>query len=50
MLFASSELEEVLDLADRVVVMHDGAIAGELRDGERTEQAIMRLATGTVGG
>lgn len=45
-LFASSELEEVLMLADRVLVMHDGGIAGELAMHEATEEAIMHLATG----
>ncbi len=45
-LFASSELEEVLMLADRVIVMHDGGIAGELTAHEATEVAIMHLATG----
>jgi ABC-type sugar transport system ATPase subunit len=45
-LFASSELEEVLLLADRILVMHDGAIAGELAAHEATEVAIMHLATG----
>ena len=45
-LFASSELEEVLMLADRVIVMHDGSIAGELAAHEATEVAIMHLATG----
>jgi len=44
--FASSELEEVLLLADRVIVMHEGAIAGELAAHEATEVAIMHLATG----
>jgi ribose transport system ATP-binding protein len=44
--FASSELEEVLLLADRILVMHDGAIAGELAAHEASEIAIMQLATG----
>jgi ribose transport system ATP-binding protein len=47
-LFVSSELEEVLLLADRVLVMHEGAIAGELAGGDRTEQNIMLLATGAT--
>ena len=44
--FASSELEEVLLLADRILVMYEGAIAGELSAHEATEIAIMQLATG----
>lgn len=43
---ASSEMEELLAVADRVVVMHEGRIAGELARHEATESAIMRLATG----
>jgi len=44
-LFASSELEEVLLLADRIAVMHDGTLAGEVPGGS-AEVDIMRLATG----
>jgi ribose transport system ATP-binding protein len=44
--FASSELEEVLMLADRILVMYEGVIAGELSAHEATEIAIMQLATG----
>ncbi len=45
---ASSEMEELLAVSDRVVVMHEGRIAGELARHEATESAIMRLATGGV--
>jgi ribose transport system ATP-binding protein len=45
-LFASSEMEEVLGLADRALVMHEGRIAGELSRAELSEEAVMRLATG----
>ena len=45
-LFASSEMEEIIGLSDRVLVMHDGRIVGELARDEITEQAVMRLATG----
>ena len=44
-LFASSEMEEVLGLADRVLVMHEGRITGELDRAAASEEAIMRLAT-----
>jgi ribose transport system ATP-binding protein len=47
-LVASSELEELLRLADRIVVMHRGRMAGELARAEATEERIMRLATGGV--
>lgn len=47
-LFASSEMEELEVLADRVVVMHDGSIAGELAGGSIDSASILRLATGGV--
>ncbi|MEE2778086.1 MAG: sugar ABC transporter ATP-binding protein [Acidobacteriota bacterium] len=45
-LFASSEMEEILGLSDRCLVMHEGRLAGELAGDELTEEAIMGLATG----
>jgi ribose transport system ATP-binding protein len=47
-LFVSSELPEVLALADRVLVMHEGRIQGELTRQQMGEEAILRLATGQV--
>jgi ribose transport system ATP-binding protein len=45
-LFVSSEMEEVLAMSDRVLVMHEGRLAGELQRGELNEESVMRLATG----
>lgn len=45
-LFVSSELEEILGMADRALVMHEGGIAGNLTRDELSEEAVMRLATG----
>jgi ribose transport system ATP-binding protein len=45
-LMISSDLEEILGVSDRVLVMHQGDLAGELGRDEMTEEAIMRLATG----
>ncbi|MFK7848887.1 MAG: sugar ABC transporter ATP-binding protein [Rhodothermales bacterium] len=45
-LFVSSELEEILGMSDRVLVMHEGQITGELPRSELTEEAVMHLATG----
>ncbi|MDA8368885.1 MAG: sugar ABC transporter ATP-binding protein [Nocardiopsaceae bacterium] len=42
----SSELQEVIGLADRVLVLHDGRIFGELPAGA-SEEAVMSLATGS---
>jgi ribose transport system ATP-binding protein len=44
-LLIASELIEVIGLADRIVVLHDGRIAGELAAGA-TEQEVMAYATG----
>jgi ABC-type sugar transport system ATPase subunit len=41
----SSYLPEVLGLADRVVVMREGAVAGELESAGATEEDILRLAS-----
>jgi len=40
----SSELSEVLGLADRVLVMREGAIVGELARSEASEAAVLHLA------
>jgi ABC-type sugar transport system ATPase subunit len=42
----SSELLEVLALADRVVVMREGRVAGELPRDEADQERVMALATG----
>ncbi len=44
-LFVSSELPEVLGIADRIIVMCDGRITGEMPTAEATQDKIMRLAT-----
>ncbi|MCC6314105.1 MAG: sugar ABC transporter ATP-binding protein [Thermomicrobiales bacterium] len=45
-LVVSSELPEVLGVSDRILVMRQGRIAGELSRTEATQEAIMTLATG----
>jgi L-arabinose transport system ATP-binding protein len=40
----SSELPEVLGVSDRIVVMRQGRIAGELSRKDATEQAVLSLA------
>ena len=45
-LFASSEMEEVIGLSDRILVMHEGRLAGELSWRNANEQSILSLATG----
>lgn len=45
-LMISSELPEVLGMCDRILVMHEGHISGELDRSEATQEKIMTLATG----
>lgn len=42
--FVSSDLPEVLGVSDRVVVFHNGRVAGELSHDEATEEKALRLA------
>jgi ribose transport system ATP-binding protein/rhamnose transport system ATP-binding protein len=44
-LVVSSDLPEVLTLADRIVVMADGRTVGELAGDTATEESVLRLAT-----
>jgi len=41
----SSELPEVLGMSDRIYIMADGVITGELKAEEATEQRVMALST-----
>jgi len=45
----SSEMEEVLGISDRIAVMHEGRLTGILNRSQFSEEAVMRLATGTEG-
>jgi rhamnose transport system ATP-binding protein len=45
-LLISSELEEVLSMADRILVMREGRISGEFSRGEATQEGVMTAATG----
>jgi ribose transport system ATP-binding protein len=47
-LMISSDLEEILHVSDRVLVMHHGSLVGELTGKNITEEAIMNLATGSL--
>jgi ABC-type sugar transport system ATPase subunit len=44
-LMISSELTEVIGMADRVIVMREGRVTGELPGCDATEESIMHLAT-----
>lgn len=45
-LFVSSDLQELLALADRTLVVRDGRIVGELSRDQASEEAVMSLAVG----
>ncbi|MGD9712768.1 MAG: sugar ABC transporter ATP-binding protein [Thermomicrobiales bacterium] len=47
-LMISSELTEVLRMSDRILVMREGGLAGELSRAEATQERVMELATGVV--
>jgi simple sugar transport system ATP-binding protein len=47
-LLVSSELTEILKLADRIIVMYEGRIAGELEADEATEEGISKLMAGVT--
>ncbi len=46
-LFVSSEMEEIIGMSDRAIVMHEGKLTGTLMRDELTEESVMQLATGT---
>jgi ribose transport system ATP-binding protein len=45
-LMISSDMEEVIGVSDRIVVMREGRIAGFLARNEFSEENVMRLAVG----
>ncbi|WP_078409856.1 sugar ABC transporter ATP-binding protein [Priestia abyssalis] len=45
-IIVSSELPEILGMCDRILVMHEGTITGDLARGEASQEVIMKAATG----
>ena len=43
-IMVSSELPELLSLCDRILVMHEGRLTGEIKREEATEELIMKCA------
>lgn len=44
----SSELPEILGMSDRILVMHEGRLVGEMSRAEATQERIMHYASGAV--
>jgi D-xylose transport system ATP-binding protein len=44
----SSELPEVMGLADRILVLHEGRLTGEFTEQEATAEKVMAAATGNI--
>ena len=49
-LLVSGELSEVMSLSDRVIVLYNGAIVGEVDPKKSTEEEIGLLMAGMKGG
>ena len=45
-LMVSSELIELIGLCDRIMVLHDGRVAGDFGRGEATEEELLRVCYG----
>ncbi|MCY9111646.1 sugar ABC transporter ATP-binding protein [Bacillus atrophaeus] len=45
-IMVSSELPEIIGMSDRIIVVHEGKISGEVASREATQERIMTLATG----
>jgi ribose transport system ATP-binding protein len=44
----SSEMEEILGMSDRIIVLHEGTIAGLIEDKDQfTQEHVLKLASGT---
>jgi ABC-type sugar transport system ATPase subunit len=47
-LVISSELPEILQISDRILVMHEGRLVAELHRSEATQDIVMQAATGQI--
>lgn len=45
-IFISSEIEEILGISDRILVMYEGEVTGEIPREEATQERVMYYATG----
>ena len=45
-LMVSSDMEELLGMSERIIVLHEGVQTGELKKGEFTQEKVLALASG----
>ena len=45
-LMVSSDMEEILGMSDRIIVLHEGLVSGELRRSQFSQENILQLASG----
>jgi ribose transport system ATP-binding protein len=45
-IIVSSEMPELIGLCDRIIVLHEGRLAGEVSGEGATEQGLIQLAAG----
>ena len=49
-LMISSEMEEMLGMSDRIIVLHEGRVSGELQKQNFSQESVLELASGIVEG
>ena len=47
-LMVSSDMEEILGMSDRIIVLHEGLVSGELRREDFSQENVLHLASGTA--
>lgn len=45
-LMVSSDMEEILGMSDRIIVLHEGLVSGELRREQFSQENVLQLASG----
>ena len=48
-LMVSSDMEELIGMSERIVVLHEGKMTGELMRSEVTQEKVLALASGMKG-
>ena len=46
----SSEMEEMLGMSDRIIVLHEGRVSGEILKKDFSQERVLELASGFVEG